>query len=110
MGNTHFAYTFGALDTSKPVNVKFHRIKTDHELLSMTSYDEFMKSLKTLKTEGGMLVFLSGKSSKEAKSYGIGAQILRHFDIKQITLLSENESQEFAAISGFGLDIVGYKN
>ena len=110
LGNTHFAYTFGALDTSKPVNVKFHRIKTDHELLSMTSYDEFIKSLKTLKTEGGMLVFLSGKSSKEAKSYGIGAQILRHFDIKQITLLSENESQEFAAISGFGLDIVGYKN
>lgn len=108
LGNEHFVYIFGKLDTNKAVNVKFHRIKSDHELLC-GAFDNFMKNLKILHDESGMLIML-GSSNKEAKSFGIGAQILNHFNAKKITLLSESESREFTAISGFGLDIVGHRN
>lgn len=109
LGNIHYAYSFGSLDTTKPVNVKFHRMSSDHDLLS-GDFGSFMKALKTLNDESGVLIMLENNMSKEAKNYGIGAQILRHFGIEKIALLSANESREFTALSGFGLDIVEYKN
>ena len=105
----HSAFIFGALDTNKSVNVKFHRISDDLSLLKSAKFKELMQALKTLNDEGGVAVFLSSNADESAKSYGIGAQILLAFGLKRITLLSKNKDQEFAALGGSGLDITAFK-
>lgn len=105
-GRTHEVFVFK--EPKARTLVKFHRTMSDYELLSSSKYGEFMGHLKLLATEGGVLVFLAGGSSTgtAAKDYGIGAQILKHFGVSQIELLSSSKTKEFVGISGFGLDIV----
>lgn len=108
LGNKHLAFAFGQICSN--ANVKFHKIGSDLDLLTSQKYSDFMKYLEILRDDGGILIFLSGEdlNSELFKNYGIGAQILLHFGIKEITLLSSNK-KEFVALDGFGLKIVGYK-
>ncbi len=111
LGNVHYAFIFGGLDSLEGcANVKFHKIGADLRLLTSERYDEFMRHLNILASEGGILVFLSGEdpSGGVFKNYGVGAQILAHFGVREMQILSSSE-KEFVAIGGFGLNIVGYR-
>jgi len=106
-GKIHSAYIFG--EPKSKTNVKFQKILADHELLSSPKYDELLKTIKFLSQNGGILIFLDSDNSNTSKDYGIGAQILNHFGVKDIELLSSNKNKEFVSLAGFGLNIVGYK-
>lgn len=110
LGNYHGVYIFGNLN--KTTNVKFHKITRDIDLLSSCKFTEFMRHIEILNKQGGILIVLDGESCNlnPLKNYGVGAQILLHFGIKDINILSSNENKEFVAIKGFGLNILGYKN
>ncbi|WP_069638168.1 bifunctional 3,4-dihydroxy-2-butanone 4-phosphate synthase/GTP cyclohydrolase II [Campylobacter pinnipediorum] len=105
---THVAFTFGKINPQ--TSVKFQKIAKDYELLSSLKFDEFVQSIKYLKENSGILVFLdSEKNEANTKDYGIGAQILKYFRVKDIELLSSSKNKEFVGISGFGLNITSYK-
>ena len=106
-GKIHSAYLFG--EPKSKANVKFQKILADHELLSSPKYEELLKTIKFLSQHGGILIFLDSDNSNTSKDYGIGAQILNHFGVKDIELLSSNKNKEFVSLAGFGLNIVGYK-
>ncbi|MCD8213494.1 MAG: bifunctional 3,4-dihydroxy-2-butanone 4-phosphate synthase/GTP cyclohydrolase II [Campylobacter sp.] len=108
-GNLHFAYVFGEI--SARTNVKFHRTTTDINLLSSPKFQDLLKSIEYLSKNGGVLAVLQNDDNCETsiKDYGIGAQILNHFGIKEIELLSSSKNKEFVALGGFGLNIVSYK-
>ncbi|EAK0427426.1 TPA: bifunctional 3,4-dihydroxy-2-butanone 4-phosphate synthase/GTP cyclohydrolase II [Campylobacter fetus] len=110
LGNKHIAFVFG--DIKDKTNVKFHKIRTDIELLSSQKYKEFISHLNILDKEGGILIFLDGEdcNSNLFKNYGVGAQIVAYFGVKDIEILSSSEYKEFVAIKGFGLNILGYRS
>ncbi|OCR03464.1 3,4-dihydroxy-2-butanone-4-phosphate synthase [Helicobacter pullorum] len=94
--------------TQKPL-VKFHTIKEDLELLENTiSFKGLMRSIEILKKEGGYLVFLKTKTSKDIKELGIGAQILKIFEIEDFRLLTTSnfDENECSMLSGFNLKIL----
>lgn len=103
----HAVYMFG--EVGEKTNVKFVKSISDFDFISSSKFDEFLSSIEILKKEGGLLIFISNQAnSSSAKDYGIGAQILKYFGVKDIMLLSSNKSKEFVGISGFGLN-VGYR-
>lgn len=94
--------------TQKPL-VKFHTIKEDLELLENTiSFKGLMRSIEILKKESGYLVFLKTKTSKDIKELGIGAQILKSFEIEDFRLLTTSnfDENECSMLSGFNLKIL----
>ena len=94
--------------TQKPL-VKFHTIKEDLELLENTiSFKGLMRSIEILKKEGGYLVFLKTKTNKDIKELGIGAQILKSFEIEDFRLLTTSnfDENECSMLSGFNLKIL----
>ncbi|CAD7287186.1 bifunctional 3,4-dihydroxy-2-butanone 4-phosphate synthase/GTP cyclohydrolase II [Campylobacter suis] len=106
--NKHAVYLFG--DIKNVTNVKFMKSTSDFDFVSSVKFDELLVAIEILKKEGGLLVFLSSQTnSTNAKDYGIGAQILKYFGVKQIALLS-NKNKDFVGIKGFDLDVVEYKN
>jgi 3,4-dihydroxy 2-butanone 4-phosphate synthase/GTP cyclohydrolase II len=107
LGREHTVIEFG--DISKVANVKFHNIGLDKDLiLDDKRYSALHNSIEYLKEHGGLLVFLDTKviSHEQAKEYGIGAQILKDFGIKDINLLTTNKDTEFVGLAGFGLNVV----
>ncbi|QCD52528.1 bifunctional 3,4-dihydroxy-2-butanone 4-phosphate synthase/GTP cyclohydrolase II [Campylobacter sp. RM16192] len=106
----HFVFTFGEI--SRRANVKFHKTKSDMELLTSSKFEELLKSIKYLSENSGILVFLQDEKTCDntIKDFGIGAQILRKFGIEDMELISSSKNREFVALSGFGLNIVGYKD
>lgn len=109
-GNIHKAFIFGEL--SENSNVKFIKIQSEIDFLTSKKYQEFLKYFDFLEKNGGILVFLDDNASQTnlIKEYGIGAQILNYFGIKNITILSSSEDKEFIGLSGFGLNVKGYKS
>lgn len=103
-GAQHIAFVFGALKRSE--NVKFHISGSDFELLTSQKFSELLEQIAFLSQNGGVLICMqSQKSSKiEFKSYGIGAQILRHLGIEEVKLL-EKSQKDFVALEGFGLKL-----
>lgn len=103
----HTVYTFGNIQ--KRWAVKFHNITPDNELLgNAEKYSSLIQSIEYLKEHGGVLVFLNSELNmmEHVKEYGIGAQILKYFGIKQIELLSNSQAKNFRGINGFDLEIV----
>ncbi len=89
--------------------IKFHIIKKDLDLLEHNdTFDDFMRSIATLKQGGGYLIFLDNSISQgDMKSFGIGAQILRLLKIENFRLLSSrNSTNEYTALSGFSLKLL----
>lgn len=103
--NKHLAFVFGELNTS--ANVQFHTIENDFELLSSPNFKSFLEKIEFLSQNGGVLIFMQGKKNTQAqfKNYGIGAQILRHFNIQEVKLLSKSNEKDFIALEGFGLKL-----
>lgn len=106
-GSHHTVYEFGELgDTT---TVKFHNVMGDDELFADSEkYNGMIKSIKYLKENGGVLIFIGNENafSKEIREYGVGAQILNKLGIKNIKLISSIKGSEFIGLSGFGLKIV----
>ncbi|MCZ6116652.1 bifunctional 3,4-dihydroxy-2-butanone 4-phosphate synthase/GTP cyclohydrolase II [Campylobacter ureolyticus] len=105
--NIQRVYIFG--DISKTLNVKFHKISSDYEFLTTDKFSEFKRSLDILENEGGVLIMFDALQNGSMKDYGIGAQILAHLKIEKINIISKSHNRDFAGLSGFGLDIIGYK-
>ena len=107
LNQIHSIFKFGN-PTQKHL-VKFHTIKEDLELLENTiSFKGLMRSIEILKKEGGYLVFLKTKTSKDIKELGIGAQILKSFEIEDFRLLTTSnfDENECSMLSGFNLKIL----
>ncbi|MBE2985288.1 bifunctional 3,4-dihydroxy-2-butanone 4-phosphate synthase/GTP cyclohydrolase II [Campylobacter sp. RM9344] len=103
----HAVYAFGEI--AQNTNVKFVKSIADFDFISSAKFDELISAIEFLKANGGLLIFLSSKTNdSNSKDFGIGAQILKHFGVKKIEVLSHNK-KDFVGISGFGLDITGYK-
>lgn len=100
----HIAFIFGT--PKKSENVKFHSSGSDFELLTSNKFCELLEQIKFLSQNGGVLICMQGEKSKKIqfKSYGIGAQILRHLGIEEVKLL-EKSQKDFAALEGFGLKL-----
>lgn len=103
----HKAFVFG--DIKNSTNVKFHQTINDYEFLTTAKFDEFNRALEILKHDDGVLVFFDKQNDDEMKNFGIGAQILAHLDVQDITVISKSKDKDFAGLSGFGLNIIGYK-
>ena len=107
LNQIHSIFKFGN-PTQKPLD-KFHTIKEDLELLENTiSFKGLMRSIEFLKKEGGYLVFLKTKTNKDIKELGIGAQILKSFEIEDFRLLTTSnfDENECSILSGFNLKIL----
>ncbi|KAA6225016.1 MULTISPECIES: bifunctional 3,4-dihydroxy-2-butanone 4-phosphate synthase/GTP cyclohydrolase II [unclassified Campylobacter] len=104
-GITHIAFCFGEI--KKEENVKFHISGSDFELLTSDKFSNLLKQIEFLSKNGGIIIFMQGEKSNAThfKNYGIGAQILRYFNIEEIKLLSKHCDKDFIALKGFGLDI-----
>lgn len=109
LGNSYLVYKFGEILEQN--NVMFHSSLIDVNFLASRNYDKFMKSIKYLSQNSGLLIVLPSQNSSEKnliKDYGIGAQILKHFGVEKFNLLEDDDKKEFVGISGFGLDLVSY--
>jgi 3,4-dihydroxy 2-butanone 4-phosphate synthase/GTP cyclohydrolase II len=67
-----------------------------------------IKTINFLQAKNGILIFLNEfmNHPESKKDYGIGAQILNLFDIKNIKLLTSGGKHSFVGLTGFGLEIV----
>jgi 3,4-dihydroxy 2-butanone 4-phosphate synthase/GTP cyclohydrolase II len=107
LGNEHTAYLFGEL--SESMSVKFHPIQKDITTMQNSSkFNSLLSSVKYLKDNGGLLIFLDNQNSETSifRDYGVGAGILKELNISQIKLLTQSNKHDFKGLSGFSLDIV----
>lgn len=108
LGNLHSAFVFGEI--SSKCAIKFEKIGSNIDFLTTQRFENLMKSAEILSKNGGILLFLDDEkdTNKLIKNYGIGAQILKHFKLENIDILSSSSQQEFVGIKGFGLNIDSY--
>ncbi|RXJ82652.1 bifunctional 3,4-dihydroxy-2-butanone 4-phosphate synthase/GTP cyclohydrolase II [Arcobacter sp. F2176] len=107
LNNVHTAIIFG--DFEDTTHVKFHSVIPDIQLfLNDDKLNSMIKTINFLQAKNGILIFLNEfmNHPESKKDYGIGAQILNLFDIKNIKLLTSGGKHSFVGLTGFGLEIV----
>jgi len=106
-GVEHIAILFK--DIKEHTNIRVHNVITDVELLlNQDKYKNLIGSIEYLKKNGGILVFINKTHHQDdatMKEFGIGAQIIKSFNVKKMNLLSATKQIDFSALSGFGLEI-----
>jgi 3,4-dihydroxy 2-butanone 4-phosphate synthase/GTP cyclohydrolase II len=106
-GIVHTALCFGELGSLS--NVRVHNVMPDIELLlQQNKYNNLIGSIEYLKEHSGVLVFINKTHHQDnaaPKEFGIGAQIIKHFGIKKMNLLSATKQIDFVGLSGFGLEV-----
>ncbi len=103
----HYAITFGEIDKTFPVNVKFHAMSYIADIFA----NSLQQSVEFLKGNSGILVLIDSDQkncSGEIRQYGIGISIVKTFGIEKITVIGRNK-QNPVAIEGFGVEIVDFK-
>ena len=85
-------------------NVKFYKVTSNVEFLE--KIDEYKKVVEYVKYNSGAIIFLNTDSQDE-KEFGIGAQILKTLNIKEINLISKNKN-DFLGLKGFDIEIKKY--
>ena len=105
---THYAITFGEIDSSKPVNVKFHAI---NYITDMFASNDITQIVDFLKQNNGVLVLINSNHTNTIQSniireHGIGISIIKNLGIKKITIISKRKINPIA-IEGFGIEICG---
>ena len=77
-------------------------------MLNQNRYAQLIDSIHYLKQNSGVLLFINKPQHHSAnmKEYGIGAQILKILGVRHMRLIADSKNVEFAALSGFGLDVV----
>lgn len=100
LGHIHTVFKFNG---EKEKNlVKFYKSSSDLNILNSEKLEDTLNAIDILRKNGGMLIFMEGQKSDD-KNYGIGAQILKDLGVDNFELLGT--SSQFAALSGFGLNI-----
>jgi len=99
------------------VNVRVHRQNSKKDLLNAFSgHGPFHMGLQMAqKSEHGIFIYLNtGKETLNPspmffKAYGLGAQILNHFHVKQMNVFTRSEIK-LGSLDGFGLTINDTRN
>ncbi|MBV9213177.1 MAG: hypothetical protein JOZ25_05975 [Actinobacteria bacterium] len=125
---THVALVWGDVSGDEPVLVRVHSECLTGDVFGSERCDcrgQLHKAMTILAAEGrGVLVYLRGFESHEFgrhevtetireeggddrvwREHGLGAQILQDLGVRRMRLMS-NTSASFAALGGFGLEIV----
>lgn len=103
----HTAIVF--YNAGESANVRVHNVISDMDLLlNQSRYTQLIDSIHYLKQNSGVLLFINKPKHSEGKmkEYGIGAQILKTLGIRHMRLLADSKNAEFAALNGFGLDVL----
>ncbi|RLA75412.1 MAG: bifunctional 3,4-dihydroxy-2-butanone 4-phosphate synthase/GTP cyclohydrolase II [Epsilonproteobacteria bacterium] len=107
LSNNHEVIIFGKI--GKIVNVRFHPVSFDKELLEdKQKFDYMANSIKYLQANTGLLIFMdhNQQANDIKKDFGLGAGILKKLNITNINLLvSQKIEHIFKAIDGFGIII-----
>ncbi len=127
-GSEHLALAMGDVGDGEPVLTRVHRSCLAGDVFQSkqcTCGAKLRASIRKITTEGrGVLVYLRGFESHEFgghemvdtvreeggdehiwREHGLGAQILQDLGVRRMRLMS-NTSASFAALGGFGLEIV----
>ena len=111
-GIEHTALLFGKIEKSS--NVRVHNVMPDIELLlNQEKYTNLINSIEYLKEKSGVLVFINKTNHQDnaaPKEFGIGAQIIKSFGIEKMNLITSMKQPDFAALSGFGLEVEAVLN
>jgi len=90
-------------------NVRVHNVMPDIDLLlNQNKYNNLTSSIEYLKKNSGILVFINKthhQDNSAPKEFGIGAQIIKSFGIKQMNLITSMKQGDLVGLSGFGLEI-----
>lgn len=90
-------------------NVRVHNVVTDRELLlNQKKYNNLINSIEYLKQNSGILVFINKTNHQDnaaMKEFGIGAQILKSFNVSKMNLITSMKQTDFVGLSGFGLEL-----
>lgn len=90
-------------------NVRVHNVITDRELLlNQKKYNNLVNSIEYLKQNSGILVFINKTNHQDnaaMKEFGIGAQILKSFNVSKMNLITSMKQTDFVGLSGFGLEL-----
>jgi len=104
----HTAMIFG--DIKEITNVRVHNVMPDIQLfLNQDKYNHLIKSIKYLKENSGILVFINKTNHQDnayMKEIGTGAQIIKSFGVSKMNLLSSMKQTDLVGLGGFGLEIV----
>ncbi len=106
-GIKHTAILF--YNAGEVANVRVHNIIPDCELLlNQPKYNNLIHSIEYLKKNSGLLVFINKthhQDNSAPKEFGIGAQIIKHFGISKMNLITSMKQTDFVGLSGFGLEV-----
>jgi 3,4-dihydroxy 2-butanone 4-phosphate synthase/GTP cyclohydrolase II len=106
-GIEHTAIEFHSVGSI--ANVRVHNVIPDIDLLlNQEKYNNLVKSIEYLKKNNGLLVFINKTQHQDnsaPKEFGIGAQIIKHFGVSQMNLISSLKQTELVGLSGFGLEV-----
>ncbi|HEX5710842.1 MAG TPA: 3,4-dihydroxy-2-butanone-4-phosphate synthase, partial [Sulfuricurvum sp.] len=106
-GDQHTAVVF--YKAGETANVRVHNVIPDIDLLlNQSRYTQLIDSIHYLKQNSGVLLFINKPKHQNGnmKEYGIGAQILKILGVRHMRLIADSKNVEFAALSGFGLDVI----
>jgi 3,4-dihydroxy 2-butanone 4-phosphate synthase/GTP cyclohydrolase II len=106
-GDQHTAIVF--YKAGETANVRVHNVIPDIDLLlNQSRYTQLIDSIHYLKQNSGVLLFINKPRHQTGnmKEYGIGAQILKILGVRHMRLIADSKNVEFAALSGFGLDVI----
>jgi 3,4-dihydroxy 2-butanone 4-phosphate synthase / GTP cyclohydrolase II len=123
----HLAFVKGSWDAGEPVLVRVESSSFTHNLLDSVRSDKtsnLSKSLQMINDEGkGLVLFMqqeekqvglieklkayNGESSSkmDKKDYGVGAQILHHFGVSRMRLISNSQFANQQVINVYGLEV-----
>jgi 3,4-dihydroxy 2-butanone 4-phosphate synthase/GTP cyclohydrolase II len=108
LSNEHTIIQF-CTSKDESTNIKFHTIEFDINMfMNKKLLDSMLNSIKYLKENGGLLVFLKSndQAQQNMKDFGVGAQILNKLGINKINLLtSSKQKHSFVGLNGFGLEV-----
>ena len=132
-GVEHIALLKGDLITNEPVLVRMHALDMMVDILGETkqhrTFGELHKAMEIIAEKGrGLVVLLREANSSsvsqiiasrnsvehekinspELRDYGVGAQILRDLDVRDMILLT-NSRPNVIALEGYGLTISGWE-
>ena len=106
-GIEHTAICF--YSAGEVANVRVHNVIPDIELLlDQSKYNNLVSSIEYLKKNSGLLVFINKTQHQDnaaPKEFGIGAQIIKHFGVSQMNLLTSTKQTDLVGLSGFGLEV-----
>ena len=106
-GIQHTAVLF--YNAGEVANVRVHNVIPDCELLlNQEKYNNLIASIEYLKQNSGLLVFINKtrhQDNSAPKEFGIGAQIIKHFGISKMNLITNMKASDFVGLSGFGLEV-----